>query len=623
MNVSLVAATPILAADHPGTPASARSRRRLANLSRVCVFVLLLGVASCGGGSGGESVATFPPLPQGVTVWQGGTHQFETDVDVTWTVLEGAAGGSITGAGLYTAPATSGTFIVVAKRRSTGATRTATVIVPPVVISLRRETVTATTGETIPLAQFVDVSGTVNSGLAWAILEAEAGGGITSAGDYSAPGSFGSFHVVATSLANHAVTATFTMNVGKLTVNIRPPFDTLGPAGVRRFQGSASAFDAAVTWDVLEGPTGGLMQGDEYTAPKTPGTFHVIATSARDSSVSATAIVTVVAAGFVPAANMFESRIGPTATLLASGKVLIAGGECIGYWDYQECPTASAEIYDPVSGAFSRTGGMAAARSTHTATLLPNGKVLITGGGIASAELFDPATGTFAMTGNMSAVRSAHAATLLSNGRVLITGGYSVDSSLSTAEVYDPQTGTFSPAAGTGMTRARTRHTATRLTNGNVLIAGGDGSDDSSTTAELYDPVRGTFTATGSMGDSRYASAATLLDNGKVLITGGRATAEIYDPAVGGFSNTGNMMTARGSPTSHKLPNGTVLIIGGDCSWSPGYACTAEIFEPTTGIFVQTGSMTGARVQYAAVTLDDGRVLVAGGTDTTLTEVYQ
>jgi hypothetical protein len=252
------------------------------------------------------------------------------------------------------------------------------------------------------------------------------------------------------------------------------------------------------------------------------GTFHVIATSARDSRVSATSIVTVVPAGFLAAANMLESRIGPTATLLSSGKVLIAGGECtIGWDDYEICPTGSAEVFDPVAGAFSRTGGMTAARSYHTATLLPNGKVLITGGGIASAELFDPATGIFAMTGSMSAVRSGHAATLLSNGRVLITGGFSVDSSLSTAEVYDPQTGTFSPAAGTHMTRPRTRHTATRLTNGYVLIAGGEGSDDSYTTAELFDPVTGTFTATGSMSYSRYASAATLLGNGTVLITGG------------------------------------------------------------------------------------------------------
>jgi hypothetical protein len=555
---------------------------------------------------------------------QGGTQQFATDVDVTWTVHEGAAGGSITSAGLYTAPASAGWFHVVATRQSTGAIKMATVIIPPVTISLRRENVAATTGETVPLAQFVDVSGTVNTGLAWAVLEAAAGGGITSAGVYSAPSSFGIFHVVTTSLADDAITATFTMNVGALTVSINPPLDTLGPASVRRFEGSASAFDAGVNWGVLEGPAGGLMHGNDYTAPNTTGTFHVIATSARDSRVSATSIITVVPAGFLAAANMFESRIGPTATLLSSGKVLIAGGECtIGYdWDYEICTTASAEVFDPAAGAFSRTGGMTAARSYHTATLLPNGKVLIAGGGIASAELFDPATGIFAMTGSMSAVRSGHAATLLSDGRVLITGGFSVDSSLSTAEVYDPQTGTFSPAAGTHMTQPRTRHTATRLTNGYVLIAGGEGSDDSYTTAELFDPVTGTFTATGSLSHSRYASAASLLGNGTVLITGG-STAEIYDPAVGGFSNTGNMVTARGSHTSHKLSNGTVLIIGGDSSADPGAPWTAEIYEPATGQFVQTGSMTEGRVRFAAVTLNDGRVLVAGGTSSTLTEVYR
>jgi hypothetical protein len=363
MKVSSVAATPILTADHPGTSASVRSRRRRANLTRLCVLVLLLGVASCGGGSGGASSPTFTLLPEAANVLQGGTQQFATDVDVTWTVHEGAAGGSITSAGLYTAPASAGWFHVVATRQSTGAIKMATVIIPPVTISLRRENVAATTGETVPLAQFVDVSGTVNTGLAWAVLEAAAGGGITSAGVYSAPSSFGIFHVVTTSLADDAITATFTMNVGALTVSINPPLDTLGPASVRRFEGSASAFDAGVTWGVLEGPAGGLMHGNEYTAPNTTGTFHIIATSARDSRVSATSIVTVVPAGFLAAANMLESRIGPTATLLSSGKVLIAGGECtIGWDDYEICPTGSAEVFDPVAGAFSRTGGMTAAR---------------------------------------------------------------------------------------------------------------------------------------------------------------------------------------------------------------------------------------------------------------------
>jgi hypothetical protein len=389
-----------------------------------------------------------------------------------------------------------------------------------------------------------------------------------------------------------------------------------------------------VNWSVLEGAVGGSISGNRYTAPNATGSFHIVATSVRDSTASANATVTVIASGFRPAADMLKARTAHTATPLPNGNVLIAGGDaCLySYYYYGSCPLADAELFDTVSRTFSSTGKMLASHSMHAANPLSNGKTLITGGrsGSPNTELYDPASGTFATTGSMTNNRSSHTATLLSNGKILVAGGTGLASTASSAELYDLSTAVFIATGGSGMTVARSSHTATRLASGQVLIAGGQTTGGVATaTAELYDPNTATFTATGSMGAARAFHRATLLANGMVLITGGLAqntrlnTAEVYDPAAGRFSATGNMLTARDSHFAVALPNGKVLVSGGYVSGAGAFSFTAELYDPATGSFAQTGSMSAERILPAAILLDDGQVLVTGGSDLASTELYR
>jgi hypothetical protein len=326
---------------------------------------------------------------------------------------------------------------------------------------------------------------------------------------------------------------------------------------------------------------------------------------------------------FVATGSMTRGRDGHTATLLLDGRVLMAGGE--GYDEGR-----SAEMYDPKTGKFSRTGSMAVGRWVATATLLLDGRVLIFGGWeytdrdhraeSASAELYDPRTGTFARTGSLSAPRHFQTATRLRDGRVLVAGGEVAGDyqGSDTAELYDPATGKFSPTGS--MTRARVFHTATLLLDGHVLIAGGNG--DSS--AELYDPVMGTFSETGSMTVVNEYHVATLLSDGRVLVAGGGEregitypSAELYDPTAGTFSPTGSMINqcncSVGSAASAPLlADGRVLVPDLVSPGSSEFVASAELYDPATGTFSQAGPMSRFREGFTDTLLADGRVLFAG-----------
>jgi Galactose oxidase, central domain len=283
-------------------------------------------------------------------------------------------------------------------------------------------------------------------------------------------------------------------------------------------------------------------------------------------------------------------------------------------------------------GTFASTGSMHTPRAFHTATLLNNGQVLVAGGlcshstqcstatALASAELYNPATGQWTVTGSMSTARYEHTATLLGNGEVLVTGGSSGPAggggtvSLASAELYNPSTGTWSTTGS--MPLAVESPGAALLQNGEVLVAGGStysvcgtGCDSLEPTAaaELYNPSAGTFTATASMNYARGDAQLTLLQNGEALIAGGDegnagCTSELFSN--GHWSLTDLAFCGVTGDTAALLPNGDLLIaIGGD----PG-----QFYSPSTNVWQPTLNSPNINLGPLA-SLATGNVLLAGG----------
>jgi hypothetical protein len=344
--------------------------------------------------------------------------------------------------------------------------------------------------------------------------------------------------------------------------------------------------------------------------------------------------------------TMSTPRALHAAVALHDGRILICGGTSnanVGG------VLETAELYDPVAGTFTPTGAMTAARQGHTATVLPHGEVLIAGGSknigfrseLASAEIYDPNSGAFRTIGSMTTPREGHTATLLRDGRVLIAGG-SPNGIVTTAsaEVYDPHTRSFTPIAPMGVPREA--HSATLLRNGKVLIAGGGrggmpGGYIVYATAEIFDPASNTFsTLSAHMVNDRVGLAAALLDDGRVLLAGGKSgkvqgpfgganlfwlapldTAEVFDPESSSFRAVGRMQKPHYLGVATKLNNGMVLITGGwrAIGGTIGGTRTAELFDPARNIFSGGGALHVARFNQTATLLPNNDVMVAGGLD--------
>jgi hypothetical protein len=291
-----------------------------------------------------------------------------------------------------------------------------------------------------------------------------------------------------------------------------------------------------------------------------------------------------------------QGRRGHTAALMADGRVIVAGGR-----DADGEPMDTTEIYDPGSGAWTVTAPMSIGRIGHSMTALPDGRVLVAGGTSrgpsgasggqtirpdASAEIFDPRTNAWKATASMRTARFEHTATALPDGKVLIAGGQGPGeggkiTALVSAELYDPAADGF--VSTTDLGEARTNHAAVLLNDrSSVLVMGGAGganADVSLGTAELFDSRTGSWTGVSPLTGARTGQTATLLADGRVLVAGGEdaergsrrslTTSEVYDPQTREWRSGGAMQCPRSEQAAVLLGDGTVLVVAGDAAF-PG-----------------------------------------------------
>ncbi len=326
-----------------------------------------------------------------------------------------------------------------------------------------------------------------------------------------------------------------------------------------------------------------------------------------------------------------DSRFFHTATLLNDGQVLIVGGNC--NFENLRC-SPEAETFDPISKSFALTGPMKETRSLHSAVLLPDGRVLISGGVSqsqlrSSAEVYDPATRSFGPLLAMKKQRYHHNSILLPNGKVLIVGGINGNNP---PEIFDPATNSFEwlegdwtglparfvPSAGGGIFGCSSsgasgtmlvpsgsvmekvwlnkiqcsveHHSMTGLLDGTILIAGGSEEyfwfPQGVKHSVLFFPESNATLPIEKMHKERAGHTATLMPDGNVLVLGGTDgqedyidDVEIYSPALRQFSAAGRMWKSRSHHTATLLPNGQVLVIGGT-----SFSRAVELYEPSNPI---------------------------------------
>ena len=561
-----------------------------------------------------SAVVSVSISPSSVNLPASGTQQFTatvtgaSDTTVTWMIQEGAVGGSISGAGLYAAPAVVGVYHVIATSNADNTqSATATVGVPGFVQTGLQNRRVGHTATLLPDGNILFAGGAIVPGV-----------------------------IASTSAEIYDPVAKTSVPTGNLTTARGAHTATLLPNGKVLLVGGQSSnlqTETAELYDPVSGTfaaTGSMSAARSgHTATLLPNGKVLVAGGGNCNSgcvhYNTAELYDPGSGTFSPTGSLATPYTGAEATLLPSGKVLIAGGSADG-----TNSISFAELYDPSTGLFTLTGAMVNPREEFTATLLPSGKVLLAGGLVngavsVAAEIFDPSTGAFTSTGNMSIPRALHTATLLSNGKVLIASGNSTLARVAASELYDPVSGTFSLTGNLG--EPRFDHTATALSDGSVVIAGGV-SGQIVGSVETYDPLAGTFSSRSVfMNVSRIGQAQTQLADGRILITGGAdqskngaltPTAEIYDPATRKFTLTGSMNTARQLHTATLLPNGKVLVVGGVNNPMADPASfvlvpTAELYDPVLGTFSLTGSPSVPRGEHTATLLANGEVLIAGG----------
>jgi large repetitive protein len=323
-----------------------------------------------------------------------------------------------------------------------------------------------------------------------------------------------------------------------------------------------------------------------------------------------------------PGPTLLEPRTNHTATLLPDGRVLIVGG----FRDVRDTMSdlASAELWDPATGVSTPAGSMAVGRAYHTATLLRDGRVLVVGGRQRLAEVWDPQTLTFSPAGDLPFPVLGSTATLLPDGRVLVAGGDAAaltTAQLEHAQLWDPATAAFSQADR--LLEPRSFPTASLLQDGRVLILGGETAVRS---AEVWDPGSSSFSREPRLRIGRWGHTATVLPDGSVLVTGGTsvtsgfqfirewtlASTELRNATTGRFSAAGRLRKARTAHSATLLPDGRILLIGGD--GPGGIRRRSEVWDPVRQRSHPAAALAEARFDHTATLLPDGRVAVIGGT---------
>ncbi|MGE3636591.1 MAG: Kelch repeat-containing protein, partial [Sandaracinaceae bacterium] len=301
------------------------------------------------------------------------------------------------------------------------------------------------------------------------------------------------------------------------------------------------------------------------------------------------------------------ARAHATATRLDDGRVIVVGGH-----DAALTMLDSVEIYDPSDGAFHPAARLPEPRAYHSATLLADGRLLVVGGGpgsaisiptgeapMASALLYDPALDTWTETGSLHEARAGHGAVGLPDGRVLVAGGgagvgypcasshpdCTVATSLASAELYDLVAGAWTIAPP--MTQARLAFTLTVLSTGRVIAAGGAAENRGLASAEIFDPASGAWTATEGMGTARLYHAASLLPDGTLLVVGGKIAnvapigeATRFDESQGTWTPTEALSPPRTGAALVTLASGRALLVGGNDQLGVAHLPDALLFDP-------------------------------------------
>ncbi|CAN5781362.1 hypothetical protein BH23CHL7_BH23CHL7_06860 [soil metagenome] len=362
--------------------------------------------------------------------------------------------------------------------------------------------------------------------------------------------------------------------------------------------GALGVVGVIVTLALLGGPS--TEVGGQSPSPS-PTAFGSPSPAPSESPLSA---------GWTFTGSMNVARHDHEAVLLADGRVLVVGGNAQTPDGSAGGSLASAELYDPSDGTWTRVADMSEVRAWHTVTQLNDGRVLVAGGGnqsrasaaaTASAEIFDPTTGRWSATPSMSVPRTGHTAALLDDGTVLVVGGGQDRNRWATAEIYDPVSDSWRPAAS--MANGRWHHAAVMLNDGILLVAGGIEPGSAEKSAELYDPLTNTWRDAADMPTGRGAASATLLQDGTVLLTGGMRRLERYDPR----SDTWSPVQGAGICWDSRallMPDGRVMDM---CS------AQTDLYDPDSAMWTAGPDWNVGRHNPTTTLLADGRVLVAGG----------